>query len=403
MRSMMFFGLLMAAATPSVKAQESNADGAVVLTADGIELNLGTKERGVLSFDAVNDDEGGKKRLRIRLTQPEATFVLATDDEPNRRWLGVQVGEVPTPLGIHLGLDKSHGIMILNIIEDSPADAAGMKQYDVVVEVNGKNVKDGSRAFARSIRAIDDVEEIALRVIQAGKPRELKAILRTPPTDGKHEFKFKLSDEVELDRFRIRGGIADHGLDGWKFDWTDAKKIPLLGKIPHLGQLFVEKGRSRATLSLGDKSIQVEVTEDGDTSAVVVKKQHGPEGEVVERDVYENLEELKKGAPEAYEIFKKFKDGKSSRAMLADWITAESDGKVLSRQLLRRWKPDWEEIDVRSESEEVDRQFRVETDGRIIVEIKKGRSSVALSFANEAEMKEKNPKLHAHFKELLSE
>ena len=182
-----------------------------------------------------------------------------------------------------------------------------------------------------------------------------------------------------------------------------SKRIPLLGDFPHLGQLFVEKGRRRATLSLGDKSIQVEVTEDGDTRAVVVKKKVGPEGEVVERDVYENLEELKKGSPEAYKIVKKLKDEKSSRAMLEDWIKAESDGKVLSRKLLRRWKPDWEEVDVRSESEEVGRQFRVETDGRIIVEIKKGRSSVLLTFANEAEMKEKNPKLHAHFKNLLSE
>ena len=215
MRSTMLFGLLMAATTPSMMARESDADGALVLTADKIELNLGTKERGVLSFDAVSDDDGDRKRLRLRLTQPNGTFVLVSDDKPKtdstRRWLGVQVGEVPTPLGVHLGLDKSHGVMILNIIEDSPADAAGMKQYDVVVEVNGKKVKDGSGAFARSISSLDDDEAITLQVIQAGKPRELKAKLSTPPTDGKRKFKFKLSDGVELDRFHIRGGIANPG------------------------------------------------------------------------------------------------------------------------------------------------------------------------------------------------
>ena len=176
MRSMMFFGLLMTAATPSVKAQESGADGALELTADRIELKLGANERGVLSLDAVSDDDGDGKRLRLRL--PDGAFVLVSDDKPRtdttRRWLGVQVGEVPAALAVHLGLEKDRGVMILNIIEDSPADKAGIKQYDVVVEVNGKKVKDGSRKFARSINRMGDGDEIKLRVIQAGKPRELK-------------------------------------------------------------------------------------------------------------------------------------------------------------------------------------------------------------------------------------
>jgi hypothetical protein len=49
----------------------------------------------------------------------------------------VRMGPVPAPLAAHIGED---GLVVLNVVEGSPADAAGLKQYDVIRTFNDSEI-----------------------------------------------------------------------------------------------------------------------------------------------------------------------------------------------------------------------------------------------------------------------
>ncbi|MBW2506693.1 MAG: PDZ domain-containing protein, partial [Deltaproteobacteria bacterium] len=61
-----------------------------------------------------------------------------------RGWLGVMIQQVTTDLAENFGLDRPIGALVGQVISDSPADKAGIKAGDVIIEYNGKEVSQMS-------------------------------------------------------------------------------------------------------------------------------------------------------------------------------------------------------------------------------------------------------------------
>jgi serine protease Do len=59
-----------------------------------------------------------------------------------RGYLGVLIQKVTPEIAESLGLDKAYGALVANVSKDGPADKAGVKVGDVIVEFDGKEVKD---------------------------------------------------------------------------------------------------------------------------------------------------------------------------------------------------------------------------------------------------------------------
>ena len=62
-----------------------------------------------------------------------------------RSWLGVYIQPVEDKVARALDLSNRDGALISDIVEDSPADKAGIKTGDVIIEFNGKNISDPSQ------------------------------------------------------------------------------------------------------------------------------------------------------------------------------------------------------------------------------------------------------------------
>ena len=65
-------------------------------------------------------------------------------------WLGVGLGEVTPERAKALKMKDEKGIEITHVEDNSPAAKAGLKESDVVLEINGQKV-DGSEEFVRTI------------------------------------------------------------------------------------------------------------------------------------------------------------------------------------------------------------------------------------------------------------
>jgi S1-C subfamily serine protease len=68
-------------------------------------------------------------------------------------WLGVGVSEVNANNVKELKLPAERGVLLGKVVPDSPAAKAGLKENDVVTEINGQRV-EGTEQFRRMIREI---------------------------------------------------------------------------------------------------------------------------------------------------------------------------------------------------------------------------------------------------------
>ena len=58
----------------------------------------------------------------------------------DRGWLGVIIQEVTRDLAESFGLDKPSGALVAQVLPDSPAEAAGLQEGDVIVGFNGREI-----------------------------------------------------------------------------------------------------------------------------------------------------------------------------------------------------------------------------------------------------------------------
>ena len=61
-----------------------------------------------------------------------------------RGWIGVEVQDINPDLAESFKLTNTKGVLIAGVVRDGPADKAGVKPGDILVEVEGKPVPDSS-------------------------------------------------------------------------------------------------------------------------------------------------------------------------------------------------------------------------------------------------------------------
>src|SRR5258705_11032909 len=99
------------------------------------------------------------------------------------------IQKVTPEIGERLGMEQSHGALVANVSKDGPADKAGVKVGDVIVEFDGKEVKDSGDLpiiVARTpvdkkvrMKVLRDKKEITLNVA-VGELKEEEGVPAAP-------------------------------------------------------------------------------------------------------------------------------------------------------------------------------------------------------------------------------
>ena len=85
-----------------------------------------------------------------------------------RGWLGVSVRGITPEMAKAYGVKGNEGAMINDVFKGDPADKAGIKRGDVVVEINGQKVKDAND-FVAKVRTMAPNSVARLQVVRKGK------------------------------------------------------------------------------------------------------------------------------------------------------------------------------------------------------------------------------------------
>jgi len=131
----------------------------------GPTFNLAGEVIGVNT--AIYSPSGGN--VGIAFAVPAATVVdvveqLKKNGSVQRGWLGVRIQTISEDIATSLGLSEPHGALISEATVNGPAQKAGLRSGDAILEVNGSKIQD-SRDLARKIAefAPDTTIKVAIR------------------------------------------------------------------------------------------------------------------------------------------------------------------------------------------------------------------------------------------------
>jgi serine protease Do len=112
-----------------------------------------------------------------------------------RGWLGVMIQKVTPDIAESLGLDEAKGALVADVVKEGPADGAGLKQGDVIVEFDGKPVVDSA--------------ELPLLVARTGVGKSVR--LKVIRDKEAHEYSVKIG-ELKDEDIQATGGSTSEDL-----------------------------------------------------------------------------------------------------------------------------------------------------------------------------------------------
>jgi serine protease Do len=135
----------------------------------------GAQERALQdSQRTIRELEAELQRVEPLRAQDADTMTVLLDEGPS--WLGVETGEVTSDLVKELKLPAERGVVVRDVTEDSPAAKAGLKENDVITEVNGQRV-EGTAQFRRLIHEIPAGRTIPLGIWRDGRSQSINVTL----------------------------------------------------------------------------------------------------------------------------------------------------------------------------------------------------------------------------------
>ncbi|MGR0280110.1 DegQ family serine endoprotease [Marinomonas dokdonensis] len=108
---------------------------------------------------------------------------LKVDGKVSRAWLGVLIQDVNNELAESFGLDRPQGALVSRVMDDSPAEKAGLRSGDIILSFNGEDIEHSGELpyVVGQMKAGDEVTAVIYR---DGKEQNIDVILEARSEDG---------------------------------------------------------------------------------------------------------------------------------------------------------------------------------------------------------------------------
>jgi serine protease Do len=150
------------------------------------------------------------------MAEPQVRDFNVMFGEEGGSWLGVETREVTSDNAKELKLPGERGVVLGRIAPDSPASKSGLRENDVVTEINEQQV-EGAMQFRRMIREIPAGRSVQLTVWRDGHTQKINVTL------GKAE-------ELRRNMTRMAPGMAG----AFAFHVPDFPDLPEVAEIPQM-------------------------------------------------------------------------------------------------------------------------------------------------------------------------
>jgi len=129
-----------------------------------------------------------KKMLTYRMTGALAVFVLFGGllfvtlrdgnavEKTKKGWLGVSVQELTPSLRETMKVGNRTGLLITDVVRNSPADDANLREEDVLLSFDGKAVEKADD-FTQLVRNTPPDKKVKVKIMRNGEERELEVTI----------------------------------------------------------------------------------------------------------------------------------------------------------------------------------------------------------------------------------
>ncbi len=214
----------------------------------------------------------------VLLTVFSLVFAVTTIAK-KKGWLGVSIMSVNEEVKEDWDLSVDKGVLVTRVIDDSPADEAGIKRGDVILKYEGRSVRYTDELI-EYVRKTPPGEKAKIEIDRNGKSKKFqveidknrsKMLIQTFE-DGGHGFGFYSYDNergfLGVDTYDLTDGLREY------FDVEDDEGVLVVNIIE-------ESPAEKAGFKSGDIIVKVDkrVIEDSDDLRKAISK-HEPDDEV---------------------------------------------------------------------------------------------------------------------------
>jgi serine protease Do len=203
---------------------------------------------------------------------------LKDTGEVSRGWLGVGIQNLTPELAEYYDIEEEKGVLVTQTYEGDPADKAGIKEGDVITEVDGKRITS-SRELSRTVAEAGVGNDMRITLLREGREKKVKVKLaKRPDTDPVMARGEARSDDLGLRVRDIEPEIAERlGLD------ENQKGVVVTGVDPQSktgeagirqGDVLIEINR-KPIASLEDYRKQIARIDPGDTVQMLLRRGGG--------------------------------------------------------------------------------------------------------------------------------
>jgi len=152
-----------------------------------------------------------------------------------RGWLGISIQELTPGIAEHFGINlQDGGILVSQVLDDTPASAYGIHRGDVIVTIDGEGFRSVTE-FRNMIADVDPGSEITIGIIRDRRNMPIQVVVGEKTVDET----VVASEPVNSDDF------------GWTLEELDEETAEALGDASLRGVLVAEVKQSGRASSVG--------------------------------------------------------------------------------------------------------------------------------------------------------
>lgn len=99
-----------------------------------------------------------------------------------RGWLGVTIQPLTPDLSKQFNIKEERGVLVGDVVEDGPADKAGLQRGDVIVEYEGKKIEEPSQ-LRNMVANTEPGQQVEMKIIRDNKKETKKVTITELPAE----------------------------------------------------------------------------------------------------------------------------------------------------------------------------------------------------------------------------
>lgn len=136
------------------------------------EIELGERTYDIISMDWSKYGDALKHYTKAAALAGKKAYLFGRDWHMSRGKLGLVLKDLNEDLAPYFDVKPGEGVLVVEVLEESPAEEAGMRAGDIVVKIAGKDISSVDEFLDEIYQCTDD-EDVEIGIVRKGKKEKI--------------------------------------------------------------------------------------------------------------------------------------------------------------------------------------------------------------------------------------